>query len=123
MVDTTKSERNIIIALVIVGLVGSGVVAYRQHINKSTLTIRDFSAPQSSLAAIEGEIHESKVVNINRASVEELQALDGIGPKLAQEIILYRQANGPFRAPEDITKVKGLGPKKFEAIKEYIRLE
>ena len=59
-------------------------------------------------------------VNINTANADELNRLPGIGPALAQRIIDYRQANGPFQKIEDIIKVKGIGPAEFNAIKNRI---
>lgn len=59
-------------------------------------------------------------VNINTAGIEELQTLPGIGEKRAEDIIAYRKANGPFRIPEDITKVKGIGEGTLENIIDYI---
>ena len=52
-------------------------------------------------------------VDVNRATAEELCALKGIGPKLSQAIVEERQANGPFRLPEDLVAVKGIGEKKL----------
>ena len=52
------------------------------------------------------------IVNINTAGLEELQKLNGIGPKMAERIIEYRQTNGNFKTVEEIQKVRGIGPKK-----------
>lgn len=60
------------------------------------------------------------LININTASLEELDALPGIGPTTAQKIIDYRTANGPFTAIEDIMNVSGIGPSTFDEIKELI---
>ena len=58
-------------------------------------------------------------VNINTASAKELDALPGIGEVLAQRIIDYRTANGPFQSVDDLIKVKGIGEKTLEKIKPY----
>ena len=61
-------------------------------------------------------------VDINRASVEELELLPGIGPTLAQRIVDSRRRQGPFLAAQDLVRVKGIGPKKLAAIKNRIDL-
>ena len=58
-------------------------------------------------------------VNINTASKRELDALPGIGEVLAQRIIDYRSANGPFSTVDELTKVKGIGAKTLEKLKPY----
>lgn len=60
------------------------------------------------------------LININTASVEELDSLPGIGPTIAQRIIDYRDENGPFQTIEDILNVSGVGPSTFEQIKDLI---
>jgi competence protein ComEA len=59
-------------------------------------------------------------VNINMATQAELEALNGIGPVKAKAIIDYRNANGPFRTPEDIMKVKGIKEGEFGKIRSDI---
>ena len=61
-----------------------------------------------------------KKININKATVEELVQIKGIGQKYAERIISFRDKNGPFNKIEDIMNVKGIGPKKFELIKDLI---
>ena len=58
-------------------------------------------------------------VNINTASKKVLDALPGIGEVLAQRIIDYRNANGPFSTVDELTKVKGIGAKTLEKLKPY----
>ena len=59
-------------------------------------------------------------ININTASVEQLIQLDRVGAKYAARIIEYRETNGPFKTPEDVMKVKGIGKKTWEANKDRI---
>ena len=61
-----------------------------------------------------------KKININKATLEELIQLKRIGPKFAKRIIEYRENNGPFKAPEEIMKVKGIGQRTFEINKDLI---
>lgn len=57
------------------------------------------------------------------ADTEQLVKLKGIGEKMSERIIKYRQENGPFMSIEEIMKVSGISEKKFEDIKEYISVE
>ncbi|MBC2742018.1 MAG: helix-hairpin-helix domain-containing protein [Desulfosarcina sp.] len=59
-------------------------------------------------------------VNINTAPIEQLMDLDRVGAKYAERIIEYREKNGPFKNPEDIMNVKGIGQKTWEANKDRI---
>jgi competence protein ComEA len=62
-------------------------------------------------------------VNLNSADAATLaKELDGIGPAKAQAIVEYRQKNGPFRSPEDLLKVDGIGDKVLEQNRGNIRL-
>lgn len=59
-------------------------------------------------------------IDINRATAQELEALDGVGPKLAAAIVADRAAKGPFRSPEDLARVKGVGPSILRKNRERI---
>jgi competence protein ComEA len=61
-------------------------------------------------------------ININTASAAELDALPGIGPVLAERIVVYRQAEGPFTDPAQLMKVKGIGEATYARIKTQITL-
>lgn len=58
-------------------------------------------------------------LDVNAATVHEFALLPGIGAALAERIVEYRDANGPFESVDDLTNVKGLGVKKLERIKPY----
>ena len=59
-------------------------------------------------------------LNINTASAEDLCAIKGVGPKLAEKIIERRTASGPFKGPSDLKKVHGIGKKKLEMMLQSI---
>ncbi len=59
-------------------------------------------------------------VNINTATVAQLEALPGVGPKTAQRIIDYRQKNGSFKKIEELMNVKGIGEKGFLKLKPHV---
>ena len=62
----------------------------------------------------------NSLVNINTASIEELQTIDGIGESKAKSIVEYRKNNGLFKSIEDIKNIEGIGDKLYETIKIYI---
>lgn len=74
-------------------------------------------------AAVETAAKPLPPININTATIEELTILPRIGPKIAARIIEYRSLHGNFTAKEDLTKVKGIGPKTFENLKDLITVE
>ena len=59
-------------------------------------------------------------LHINTASADDLCALKGVGPKLAEKIIEQRTASGPFKGPSDLKKVHGIGKKKLENMLQSI---
>jgi len=61
-------------------------------------------------------------ININRATARQLDALDGVGPVIAQRIVDYRKINGSFLSIDDLQKVSGIGAAKFAQIKAKVRI-
>ncbi|MDQ7010675.1 MAG: helix-hairpin-helix domain-containing protein [Mariprofundaceae bacterium] len=61
-------------------------------------------------------------VNINTATVEQLQQVRGIGPKTAAAIVEYRKEHGAFSDVDDLLKVKGIGEKKLEKIRDDLTI-
>jgi|1186.fasta_scaffold24694_1 competence protein ComEA len=64
----------------------------------------------------------STVVNLNTATLDQLDALPGVGPVLAQRILDYRTQNGPFTTIDQLQEVPGVGPKKFDSLKPHVRI-
>lgn len=80
------------------------------HVQKSAVPVPDTSAQTT---------HKSPI-DINRATVQDLQQLPGIGPQIAQRIVDYRNQHGPFATVESLTAVRGIGEKLLERIKPHI---
>jgi competence protein ComEA len=79
--------------------------------------------PKSVVNHIGGASKKSNgPIMINRATAKEFEALDGIGPVLAERIVAYRKTNGPFSAIEDLLKVQGIGPNTFAKFKAKLRV-
>ena len=80
----------------------------------------------STTANISGQGVSKKVasgpININRATLQQLDGLDGIGPVIAARIIEYRKKNGSFLTIDDLQKVSGIGAAKFAQIKSKVRI-
>lgn len=68
-------------------------------------------------------MNSSGKVNINRANVERLMSLPGIGESIAERIIAYRKKHGKFNSIEEIKSVSGIGDRKFEEIEEKISVK
>jgi competence protein ComEA len=62
----------------------------------------------------------SAPINLNSATAEQLDTLDGVGPATAQKILDYRTQHGGFASVDDLAQVSGIGPKKLEALKAQV---
>jgi len=71
--------------------------------------------------SVAGSAYEN-IININTAGTSELEKLPGIGPATAKKIIDHRNKYGNFKSKEELLDISGIGPKKYEDIKELIRI-
>lgn len=91
-----------------------------QHITIPRLTDRVSSATTQQLSA---SSTPAAPININAATLDELESLPYIGASKAADIVSYRTANGPFERVEDIQNVPGIGPSIYEHIAHLIAIE
>jgi competence ComEA-like helix-hairpin-helix protein len=75
-------------------------------------------APQGGLAKKKPPLHP---VNLNTASALELQQVPGIGPSTADKILQMRKSYGSFKSVDDLLAIKGIGPKKLDKMRKYLR--
>jgi competence protein ComEA len=69
-----------------------------------------------------GATSAAGIVDINSATLSDLDALPGVGPSTAQAIIDYRVANGPYASVDDLLNVRGIGPSKLAAMRARVRV-
>ena len=91
---------------------------------QTTLPVTETAPPApTEPAQTEPAPTESGLININTATLAQLDSLPGIGPVLAQRILDYRAAHGPFSSPGQLTLVEGIGQKRLADILDLITVE
>ena len=119
----TKYEKLVILILSATLLAGSFILYKRNTRPFKEITIEDNGIRQElTLQEVEARLKERRRININTATAEELTAIPGVGEVLAERITEYRETYGSFEFEEDLQNVHGIGPKKLEKFKEYIKL-
>lgn len=64
----------------------------------------------------------AKPIDLNTATIEQLQQLPGVGPATAKAIVQFREKSGPFQRPEDLLAIHGISPARFKKIKPYVTI-
>lgn len=100
--------RRLVTALLFSGFLCSAGLAHDPG-----LAAGDDPAPRAALAPL----------NLNDASIEQLDALPGIGPAMAERIVAYRDEHGPFKQVEQLDAVKGIGLRTLEKLRPHLILE
>lgn len=93
-----------------------------EEIDKSQIKVENRDDGELKVHTANNSVKNStnNLININTASLDQLQSLPGIGAVIAQNIIDYRNSQGPFRSIEEIKNVSRIGDKTFEKIKDKI---
>ena len=90
--------------------------------SKTTSSSKSIKSKKNTKSAKSKKTNIGKI-NINKADVETLTQIKGIGPKTAASIVAYRKKNGKFKNAEDLLNVKGIGPKTLKGLKSHIRFK
>jgi comEA protein len=108
MFSLTREERNALVFLFILAFSGMGI----SYIVKTNVRCQRFLYAPASLVKI----------NINKATLKELLDSRCVSSRLAQKILAYRQEYGEFSSIDDLKKVKGIGERSYEKLKELFCL-
>jgi competence protein ComEA len=111
----SAAERRALLLLALVFLIGAAYDLWRARRGAPAQAppaagVEPAPMPAISTAPLPGAATEPRRLQLNRAGVEELDGLPGIGPVLAGRIVAYRREHGPFRGPEELRAVRGIGP-------------
>jgi competence ComEA-like helix-hairpin-helix protein len=117
MFDLEKREKFILLILLTILLIGLALGFYQKR--AVYVDVKPYNFTYSAESPRAGTLK----ININESGAAQLAELKGIGKVLAGRIIEYRSKNGNFREAEDLKKVKGLGQKLYDKIKDEVSID
>ena len=117
MMWLTGSERCALATLSLTGLAALGVLAWQEM--RPPLAILGASTADAA-ARWDRALDAARRLDVNTAGAAALERLPRVGPSLAQRIMEERRLHGRFRAPEELMRVKGIGPKTVDALREHV---
>lgn len=115
-----KTAEKICAAVFTLLLVTAVILIALRDVSSKKTCVSVTTVPPENRAAVSENASEDGLVNINTAGEEQLEALPGIGPKLAGRIVEYRQEYGGFVSPDELMDVSGIGPATYEKLKDKI---
>lgn len=120
-------QNPIVIVLLLFIFLGIGVLIGRNSTTTVLKLVENTDPVEPDANQSEETIQEDYMVgdkvNINVAPAEVFESFPGIGDVLAERIITYREANGPFQSVDDLLNVEGIGETKLNAIRKYLTAE
>ncbi len=115
----TPQERLALSLLGLAALLALGILVWQRR--TPPVTIEGSPTPPEA-AHWEAALAMSRQIDVNTASVAELERLPGVGPSLARRIVEYRTTHGHFRTPEELSQVPGIGLKTVETLRDYVEV-
>ena len=113
-----EKERVALTVLGSLALAALGILIWQSR--RPPLTIEGTPVAAQQAAQWDAALATARQLDVNTASVAELERLPGIGPSLARRIADDRAARGPFQRPEELQRVKGIGPQTYDDLKSYV---
>ena len=132
MFGFTRNEQKVVLFLSISFLAGGAIKEYQDRWQAlpaptGSKILKEYAGPDAMrVSAFREETDESGTfftIPLNSATKADLERIPGIGPVMAQRILAYKAMNGRFQTVDELLKVKGIGPKKLDKIRPYVRIQ
>jgi len=116
-------EKRVIAALGLFLITGLGVSAYKKSAARPVVGTGQFSYKDNKAISDFDSARQARRVNINTATLEELETLKGVGERIARRIADHRSSKGAFSSVEDLSSVKGVGQKILAENRDRLTVE